>query len=169
MTRVPADAEQSRKLLSVYVHDHLAGAVGGVELAERAHEENANTPFGAPLNDLLAQLKEDAATLREMVRALGFSDHDPIKESAAWLAEKAVRLKMNGQLTGYSPLSRVLELEALSGAVDIKVRLFETLARLAEHDLNLSSFDFPQLIERAERQKVLLGELHARAVPMAFS
>ena len=34
------------------------------------------------------------------------------KDGAAWVAEKLGRLKTNGQLTGYSPLSRLVELEA---------------------------------------------------------
>ena len=43
---------------------------------------------------------------------LGF-DSDTMKDLGGWALEKVGRLKLNGQLTGYSPLSRVVELEGL--------------------------------------------------------
>ncbi len=39
---------------------------------------------------------------------------DHLKVLAGWVAEKLGRLKPNGQLLGYSPLSRLVELEALA-------------------------------------------------------
>ena len=39
---------------------------------------------------------------------------DRLKAAAAWGGEKLGRLKLNGQLRGYSPLSRVVELEGLA-------------------------------------------------------
>ena len=47
---------------------------------------------------------------------LGFGE-SKTKEAVAWVGEKIGRLKLNGQLRGYSPLSRVLELEALAVGV----------------------------------------------------
>ena len=38
---------------------------------------------------------------------------DRLKVAGAWAGEKAGRLKLNGHLTGYSPQSRVIELEGL--------------------------------------------------------
>jgi hypothetical protein len=42
---------------------------------------------------------------------------DKVKNIAAWGIEKVGRLKLNGQLTGYSPLSRVVELEGLLAGI----------------------------------------------------
>ena len=35
----------SKKLLSIYLNDHLAGATGGLELARRARGANEGTPW----------------------------------------------------------------------------------------------------------------------------
>lgn len=38
-----------RRLLQIYLNDHLAGAVGGAELARRCLRSNRGTPLGALL------------------------------------------------------------------------------------------------------------------------
>jgi hypothetical protein len=78
------------------------------------------------------------------------------KSTAAYLAEKAGRAKLNGQLTGYSPLSRVVELEGLALAVAHKRNLWQSLAQLAQRDDRLSTIDFDELIARADRQAKVL-------------
>ena len=52
---------------------------------------------------------------------------DPLKPAAAWMAEKLGRLKLNGQLSGYSPLSRVVELEGLHIGITGKLELWKAL------------------------------------------
>ena len=44
---------------------------------------------------------------------------------AGWVAEKAGRLKLNGSLLTYSPLSRLVELEGLSLGVEGNFRCGE--------------------------------------------
>ena len=46
---------------------------------------------------------------------------DPVKDAGGWLLEKAGRLKLNGQLKGYSPLPRLVELEGLALGVTAKL------------------------------------------------
>ena len=50
--------------------------------------------------------------LQGIMQDLGFGG-DRLKNVGAWTLEKAGRLKLNGELTSYSPLSRVVELEGL--------------------------------------------------------
>ena len=57
-----------------------------------------------------------------------------LKTAGAKVAEKIGRLKPNDQLTGYSPLSRVLELEGLRSGVQGKLGLWDSLAQIAPHD-----------------------------------
>jgi len=91
---------------------------------------------------------------------------DPFKPAGAWLAEKLGRLKFNGQLRGYSPLSRLVELELLCIGVAGKERMWNAL----EHTLGggLEKFDFSQLAERAARQQTRMRELHLDATALAF-
>ena len=97
----------------MYLNDHLAGATLGLELARRTARENEGNTLGTFLADaLVPEIEEDRHTLQRLIDELGFAPSRP-KLAAAWLAEKLGRLKLNGELTRYSPLSRLLELEAL--------------------------------------------------------
>ncbi|HEV3473555.1 MAG TPA: hypothetical protein VG408_10220 [Actinomycetota bacterium] len=139
------------KLLSIYLNDHLAGATAGVELAKRALSNNEGTAYGTFLTELVREIDADRATLQELIKRLGFTE-DRVKETAAWIAEKIGRLKLNGQLMGYSPLSRLIELEGLRLGVEGKLCLWRTLSDIANQDSRLAVNDFDELIRRAETQ-----------------
>ena len=137
--------------LDIYLNDHLAGATVGVELSRRAANSNRGTPSGEFLERLHHEIVEDRRTLLAVVRALGV-DISPAKPALAWIAEKAGRLKLNGRLRGYSPLSRLIELEGLETGVAAKRSLWQALARAFPDDARLASFDLDALVARAEQQ-----------------
>ena len=137
--------------LDIYLYDHLAGATVGVELSRRAAKSNRGTPSGEFLERLHHEIAEDRRTLLGVVRALGV-DISPAKPTLGWIAEKAGRLKLNGRLRGYSPLSRLIELEGLEAGVAGKRSLWQALARAFPDDARLARFDLDELIARAERQ-----------------
>lgn len=136
-------------LLATYLNDHLAGATVGVELARRARGSNAGSELGRFLAELTVEIEEDRETLEEVLQAVGVG-RDRLKLAGAWAGEKVGRLKLNGRLLGYSPLSRLVELEGLRLGVEGKACLWRLLRELA--DPRLSGFDFDALIARAERQ-----------------
>ena len=74
------------------------------------------------------------------------------KLAAAWAAEKVGRLKLNGQLRGYSPLSRLLELEGLVVGVRGKLALWRSLEQLAAVEPRLAPVDLATLVARANAQ-----------------
>jgi hypothetical protein len=152
-----------RKLLRIYLQDHLAAATGGRELVRRARGSNKGThPYGPALARLADEIEADRRALEGIIHDLGFGADRP-KVVAGWMAEKAGRLKLNGQLTGYSPLSRLVELEGLSAGVTGKLSLWRTLAELADEEPALDRDRLTRLVERAERQLETLDELRARA------
>jgi hypothetical protein len=140
------------RYLAIYLNDHLAGAMLGVELVRRVQRENEGTPLGDFLRKLGAEIVEDRGTLLRLMDDLGVA-RSTSKLLGAWAAEKLGRLKLNGQLTGYSPLSRLVELEGLSGGIEGKRLMWVALAQLAERDERLRDFDFPALEERARSQR----------------
>jgi hypothetical protein len=152
------------RLLGIYLNDHLAGAVGGTELARRALANNRGTRLEPDLERLAGEIEEDRQTLEDLIARLGVS-RSVIKTSAAWVLEKAARLKLNGQPLGYSPLSRVIELEALAVGVEAKRSLWATLKRLEGVDLDV---DLDGMVARAQRQKRLLERRRLEAVADAF-
>lgn len=161
-------AASPQRLLEIYLADHLAASTAGLELARRAAHANAGSTVGEILGRLVAEIEEDRRTLRRVVAELGFAESKP-KEALAWAGEKLGRLKLNGQLRGYSPLSRVLELEALSVGIAGKVALWKTLQAVPGLEQRLGSVDLRQLAERAQRQRAEVEELRADAVQAAFA
>ncbi len=148
----------NEKLLRIYLNDHLAGSLAGIELAKRARSSNEVTPLGDYLAGFIAELEEDRTDLVKIIDALGFPQ-DRLKLGGAWLAEKVGRLKLNGQLTGYSDLSRLVELEGLCLGVEGKASLWRSLKSVAGTDTRLAVTDLDRLLKRAERQREEL-EIH---------
>ena len=150
-------------LLALYLADHHAGSTTGVELVRRAVGTNEGTELGALLERLAGEIERDRDELARVMESVG-AGSDRAKDAMAWVGEKAGRLKANGQLTGTSPLSRLVELEGLSLGIEGKRLLW--LALDAAADPRLSEYDFAALAERAERQR---EELEPHRVAAATS
>ena len=149
--------------LAIYLNDHLAGSIVGTELAKRALRENRGSELGETLAWLLGQILEDRATLERLMENLGVV-RSRVKGTLAVALERVGRLKLNGQLTGYSPLSRLIELEGLAVGVTGKLALWENLRELAASEPALAGFDFDELAERARAQ---LDRLHRERLKAA--
>jgi hypothetical protein len=156
----------TERLLGIYINDHRAGAAAGLALAERIRRENEGTPLGEALGELIPQIEEDHATLREVAEMLGVRS-DPVKVGAARAGEMLSRLKLNGQIRGYSPLSRVLEIEGLMAGIQAKRLLWNSLE--AAHRPELARFDFVALGQRAIAQREMLETHHGVAAQAAFA
>jgi hypothetical protein len=136
--------------IGTYLNDHLAGATVARELSKRALGENTGTPLGTFLEKLHREIGEDRDTLLEVMRALNVGE-DHLKTLAARVGERIGRFKPNGNLLSYSPLSRVVELEALSLGVEGKAGLWRVMQSF--DDPRLAGFDFAALERRAARQR----------------
>lgn len=153
-------------LLEIYLNDHLAGATAGVELARRLRSSNRDEPeLGPPLAELCAEIEADRETLRKVMERLEIR-RSCVKPVAAWAGEKLGRLKLNGRLRGYSPLSRLLELEVLAIGIAGKARMWRTLDQAV--DESVDGIGFGQLAERADGQRARVEELHRIAAERAF-
>ncbi len=155
-------------MLAIYLNDHLAAATAGRELARRAARSNRASSYGAFLERLADEIDEDRESLLAIMRALQFGANR-LKVAGAWGAEKLGRLKLNGRLLGYSPLSRLLELEVLVLGVTGKLALWHTLESLKRDETALGEFDLARLIERAGTQLDQLETHRQRAIAEAFA
>ena len=144
------------KYRPIYLNDHLAGATLGVELVRRTRRENRDGELGAFLAWLEPQLVEDRAALLALIEKPSLA-----KGSLAWLAEKAGRLKTNGHLVSYSPLSRLLELEGLASGIEAKLGLWLALAE--------TGVDVDGLADRAREQRTRLEPFRLAAARRALS
>lgn len=154
--------------LAIYLQDHFAGSTTGIELAKRTAKRNhVHAEFGAPLARIAIEIGEDRDELKRIMDRLDV-DEPRLKATVAWGAEKVGRLKPNGQLRGYSPLSRVVELEGLITGVSGKLSLWRSLLELAPNDARLDEDNLTRLAERAEDQLQRLHALRGAAALIAF-
>lgn len=161
------DAEPSA-LLSLYLSDHLAGATGGVELARRALDNNRGSELEPFLEQLLEEVLEDRETLERIMGHLDV-EASQLKRAVAVAAERVGRLKLNGQLLGYSPLSRLVELEGLAAGVETKLNLWRSLREALSDEVLPPDVDLSALIGRAERQRETIKRHRQRAASAAFA
>ena len=149
-------------MLGIYLNDHLAGATAGTELAHRTARSCGDEQDGGTLRRLAAEIAQDRAALLDIMAALGVKVRR-YKVGAAWIGEKAGRLKFNGRLLARSPLSNLEELEMLRLGVEGKAAGWRTLRTLADTDTRLDPGRLDELISRARRQADLLEDLRAGA------
>jgi hypothetical protein len=156
------------ELLQIYLNDHRAGAVAAHALASRARAANGGNEFGEFLDEFVPALEEDIDRLDAVFDRCSMSKNC-IKLGAARLGAALGQLKLNGRLTEYSPLSRVIEFEALRVGVLGKQQLWRTIAALPSDHPAVLAVDTSWLIARAETQAQRLGELGERASAIAFT
>jgi hypothetical protein len=143
------------RFLGIYMRDQLAAGVLWRELARRAQRSNEGTELGDALARVATAIAEDVSTFERLMDRLGIR-RDRVKPALALAAERLGRLKLNGQLRGYSPLSRFVELEGLVMGIEGKKVLWETLGDLAGLHARAPELDFDRLIERADAQRAAL-------------
>ncbi len=155
-------------LVGIYLNDHLAGATAGTELARRMAATHDGPAADDALRRLAAEVAQDRAALLDMMRALGAPVRG-YKVYAAWVGEKAGRLKLNGHLLSKSPLSYLEELEMMRLGVEGKAAGWRTLRVLADSDKRLDAARLDELISRARRQSDVLEELRMRAAAQVIA
>lgn len=157
----------SDRHLRIYLNDQLALGTAGRGLALRAARENAGSETGAALEEVARQVEEDVATLETVMELLAVP-RSHVKPQLGALAERVGRLKLNGSLRGYSPLSRFSELDLLILGLRAKRQLWVTLRDLAALTARLPGIDLDDLIVRAEAQHDLLEPCWVQAGLEAF-
>lgn len=154
-------------LLGIYLNDHLAGATAGTDRARSLAGALRESPSGPALRTIAREIVEDRASLLAIMDSLGVPVRH-YKVSLAWAAEKAGRLKSNGRLVGRSPLTSMVELEALRLGVLGKASAWQTLRQVAESDTRLDARQLDDLLARAERQQATLEDLRRRQATETF-
>ncbi|MEV8615736.1 hypothetical protein AB0383_48940 [Amycolatopsis sp. NPDC051373] len=140
------------EFLRIYLRDQFALGITWRELARRARGSNRGTELGDALTEVAQAIAEDVRTVELIMRALDVRPNRA-KAAAAFAGERLGRLKRNGRLWSYSPLSRFLELEALAMGIEGKKILWTTLGDLAGLRARVPSIDFDDLMARADHQR----------------
>ncbi len=155
-------------LLSVYLNDHLTGASGGVELFRRAAHTQTSPGARSTLQALADEVAEDRQALRDLMQQLEVTPQQH-RIALGWLAEKVGRLKPNGSLLSRTPLTDLVELEAMRLGVEGKLACWQALEVVAAYDHRIIQRDLEELQTRANRQLEVLETLRKDAAGSALA
>jgi hypothetical protein len=154
--------------LATYLNDHLAGSVAALELLDHlgaAHPNSALTDFLATLR---ADIEADQRILQGLMDRLGVTA-SPVRRAAAWVAEKAARLKLGLDGGAGSDLRLLESLEAVAVGIEGKRSLWAALAAASQAVPDLRGPDYSLLERRAEeqRQRIEPARLNAARAALA--
>ena len=155
------------RFLRIYMNDQLAAGVVWREVSRRSQRSNEGSEVGDALARVATAIAEDVATFERIMERLGVA-RSPVKPRLAVVGERLGRLKLNGSVTSYSPLSRFVELDFLAMGIDGKKLLWANLRDLADVKSRLPDVDFDRLIERAEAQRAEIEPFRREAARRAF-
>lgn len=148
-----------RRLLAVYLNDHVAGATAGQHRMAHTAEVLAGTPVGPLLAQVADELAEEREHAEAVLDAVG-RPHNRAKRLLAGLAEVVARVKPSGRLAHRSPATTLLEVELLRSALVGKMGLFQVMVDLAD-EVPADRVLWSGLLDRVHRQIADLDEVHA--------
>ena len=147
--------------LAIYLHDHLAGSKVAIDLLESVRDQHAREPLGQFAAELLVEIEEDRAVLRQLVEQAGTERFSRVKEGIAWLIEKGTRVKLHRHAG--KGLGTLQMLETLALGILGKRALWQALAAVVPANSRLHSVDFDHLAARAQAQHSQVEERRLEA------
>ncbi len=160
-TRQQEGGMDGSRLTAIYLEDHHALLVGAEQLARRVLGETKDDELRGFLTGLLPELDDDREAVERLLDTLGRRP-SRLKDGGAWLGEKAGRLKLNGNARGYSPLSRLVELEGLALALAGNRALWRALAHAGpeegREDAGARASRSDERIDRAEQLRLVAAD-----------
>ncbi len=155
----------SQTPLSTYLNDHLAGSIAALELMEHLAEQHAGTKLERFFRELHVEIEGDQRVLEQVIATIGARE-SPLKHVAAWVTEKAARIKLLIAGSSHRELGLFEGIETLCLGVLGKRELWLALSKVAGAIEGLHGHDFEALARRAEDQHDRL-ELQRLAVARA--
>jgi hypothetical protein len=152
--------------LVTYLEDHKAGAglaIGLLQAMKARHDDESLSQFAA---SMLILVEEDEETLRRLAKKIG-TGSNILKEAAAWVGEKASRIKLGAGSSG--DFGTFEALEFLSLGIQGKLSLWHALEVAAVSDDRLGELDFETLISRANAQYAKVEERRLTLAKTALS
>ena len=153
--------------LSIYLNDHLAGAIAGLELFEHLAASREGTPLAQLLLDVKGEIEADRAELESIIARLHERDRT-IRKAVGWVSERLLRLKLRADDPHNEGLRLFESLEALVLGIEGKAALWRALAALPGNPRVLQGIDLARLIARAEQQSAALEPARLDAAKAAF-
>ncbi|AVZ38150.1 MULTISPECIES: hypothetical protein [unclassified Dietzia] len=147
------------EMLHTYMQDHHAGAAAGVDLFRRVAKDHEDPEIREVVARIGDETEEDLHSLEELMTLAGTAP-SALKDLPARAAEKLGQLKPNQRFAQRSPLSDLLELEALTIAVRGKELGFRALLDIGDPRLPQPTLE--ALVERAVEHGAQLEKLRLK-------
>lgn len=151
----------------IYLNDHLAGSVAGLEIIQDLIEKLSASPHGPTLQQLKTEIESERDQLLSIMKRLNM-EVSSFRRAAAWLTEKGVELKLRFDDPSGGPMLIFESLEALSIGVTGKGLLWRTLENVADEYPELDAANLQGLVGAAERQQKTIEEIRIQAARGAF-
>lgn len=147
------------EVLTGYLQHHWVASTASVALFRRVARSHADPDAAAEIRDLAVEVAADRESLRVVMESVDVRP-SAVGGAAARLGEVLGRFKPNGRVLSRSPLTDVVELEALRLAATTKRAGFEVLRAAADEEPRLDAFALDRLVERADEHLRTLERLH---------
>lgn len=134
-----------------YLSEHLLGSESGLNHFKAAHHTWAGTAYADRFDSLRQQVQADQEDLKRIMDRLGCTQ----RPMARLLAPAA---KLAGHLNPFNPLrlrklaAAQVQLDVLTGLLNAKLRMWQTLLLMLPHDARLDQALLQDLAHRAESQ-----------------
>lgn len=147
------------EVLHGYLQHHWAGSTAGVALFRRVAGTHGIAEVAVAVGELAEEVTEERETQRRIMHDVG-TRPSTLGTVAARVGAELGRLKPNGRILTRSPLTDLVEIEALRIAVFGKRSGWQVLRAVADDDPRLDAALLDDLVGRSDRQLETLGRLH---------
>jgi hypothetical protein len=137
--------------LTEYLNDHLAGAVGALELLDRLVAAYEGKPLERFLRDLRDDIHADQEQLESLIEKLHATE-SAVRKAGAWVMEKLSRPKLDLGDGSAEEFGLLLALEALLLGITGKRSLWRALRAASRTVPELARLDYSDLEKRAIEQ-----------------
>lgn len=151
--------------VAAYLNDHLAGSVAAIELIDDLVNGSDDASLTQFLADLKRDIDSDQKVLEKLIDRIG-EDESVVRKTAAWVSEKAARLKFKIAGDDFGGLGLVQALEMLALGIRGKELLWRSLATSNWPPLRV--VDLAKLEQRAVEQQTRVEEKRLEAVKATF-
>lgn len=146
-------------VLHGYLQHHWVGSNAGVALFHRVARTHPDPDVAATVGEIAREVEAERETLRGLMVELG-AKPSQVGAVGARMGEILGRLKPNGHLLRRTPLTDVIEVEALRIAVFGKRAGWQLLGSVADLDPRLDAGLLDELNRRSEDQLDRLERIH---------
>src|SRR5215216_147857 len=154
--------------LATYLNDHLAGAVGALQLLAHLKAAQAGTALEPVLAEVHAEVAADREQLETLMAQLQIAESRP-RQATAWLAEKTTQLKLLLDDPSGGSLRLLESLEAVALGIEGKQALWRSLASVAANVAGLEGVDYERLQQRGKDQRRRVEVMRLEAAKAALS